>query len=271
MTKFSVIMSIYNGSKYLEVKESINSLLTQTKIPNEILINIDGPISNELKSIVNEYSENNFIKFIESIENRGLGYSRDLLIKMVRNNIIAVMDSDDIAVNDRFEIQINKLLNSDLDIVGGLIEEFEHYPGDLKKIRKVEFEHNDIINYSKWRSPMNHVTVMFRKNIYIKAGGYRNIKNVEDYDLFYRMIKEGAKFGNINRVLVLVRSNKNMFLRRKGLNYINSEMRIFIQMYKDNYINLITLIINGLIRLSFRFLPTILLQIIYKLLLRKSG
>lgn len=268
---FGVVMSIYNGDKPNQVKESIQSLLDQTLLPSKILINIDGPINKELENSISEYFDNPLFSFYRTPVNRGLGHSRRLLINLIDTEYIAVMDSDDIAVKNRFELQLEKLKNENLDIVGGYIEEFKCLPGDLKIIRKVAIKHNEIVKAAKWRQPMNHVTVIFKKNIYEKTGGYHDIRNVEDYDLFYRMIKVGASFGNINKVLVMVRCDNNFYARRRGFSYLKNELKIFNQMYFDKFIDLRIFIFNVAVRILCRFLPKKLLNIFYKFVLRSKN
>ena len=119
--------------------------------------------------------------------------------------------------------------NPDIDIVGGDIEEFT---GDIQnKIgkRRVTATDAEIKEYMKKRCPFNHMTVMYRKSAVLKAGGYRNLYWNEDYFLWIRMAWQGCKMANTGTVLVNVRVGTDMYKRRGGRKYFESEL--YLQRY----------------------------------------
>jgi glycosyltransferase involved in cell wall biosynthesis len=105
MVKVSVIMTIFNGKKFLH--EAIDSVLLQTLKDFELIIIDDGSTDSSLE-IVKSYNDQR-IKLLINEVNRGQSYSRNRGIKMASGEYIAVMDGDDIMYPNRLEIQMNYL------------------------------------------------------------------------------------------------------------------------------------------------------------------
>ena len=84
---------------------------------------------------------------------------------------------------------------------------------------------------------MNHVSVMYKKSAVQDAGGYLDWFWNEDYYLWIRMWLNGAKFANTGTVLVNVRVGEEMYQRRGGAKYFESEKRLQDYMLKHNMIN----------------------------------
>lgn len=226
---FSVVMSVYENDNPDYFRRAIESItIEQTIQPDEIVLVIDGPIDKELDSVIHECVNNNAsINLIRLPKNSGLGNALKVAVENAKNNIIARMDSDDISVNNRFEQELN-ILNKydDVDIVGGNITEFIGDEQNIVSQRVVPQNNSDIRKEMKKRCAMNHVSVMFRKNSIQVAGGYDDWFFNEDYYLWIRMWLNDAKFMNTGTDLVNVRIGKDMFKRRGGKKYFESEKRL---------------------------------------------
>ena len=272
--KFSVAMSVYKNDQPNYFQQAMDSIIKQTLIPNEIILVIDGPISNELKNVVDTYENKySFIKTIWLKENKGLGNALKLAVENAKYDLIARMDSDDIAVCDRFEQQINIFkTNPNVDIVGGDISEFIDVDTNIVGIRKVPKENNEIREYMKIRCALNHVTVMFKKQTVIAAGNYQDWFWNEDYYLWIRMVLINTYFQNTGTTLVKVRVGKEMYKRRGGKKYFISEKKLQDFMYKNKVISLPTYIINVTKRLIVEIiLPNSLREWVFKNLARSKN
>ena len=127
------------------------------------------------------------------------------------------MDTDDIAMPERFEKQLAVFKKyPDIDVVGAWINEFEDNVSNIKSVRKLPELPDDIRQFAKRRNPINHPVVMFRKSAVLAAGGYRHFPLFEDYYLWIRMLMNGAKFYNIQESLLYFRFSPEMFKRRGG-------------------------------------------------------
>ena len=269
MSKFSVVMSVYISDSPIYFIEAVNSLLNQTKMPDEIIIIADGPIGNELDVALNYFKDIDLIKLIRLEKNCGLALSRKKAISSTLFDIIAVMDSDDICVPDRFEKQIKLLQDGEAQVVGGWIEEFINEPRDKGKVRKTPINHKEIFSFGKWRNPINLVTLMFTKEAYNSVDGYSSEKYIEDWDMISRMLVKGIIIETIPEILVHVRAGDPMILRRRNMEAFKEEIKLFIRMHSIGYINLFHLFANILIRVVLRMLPVFAIKFIYNSFLRK--
>ena len=203
-------------------------------------------------------------------QNRGLAYSRKFAISMSSNELVAVMDSDDICAPDRFEHQIREFCDGKTDVLGGWIEEFNINPKDQGVIRKTPIEYEDIYKFGKWRNPINHVTLMFKKSSYDKVGGYSELLANEDWEMISRMLVNGLVVRSIPQVLVHVRGGVDMVYRRRSSRQFWGEIKAFKLMHECNYINSPRLVMNIFLRSAIRILPMSFTTFLYRKVLRKK-
>ena len=230
--QFSVAMSVYRNDNPLYFRRALESIIEkQSERPAEIVLVVDGPIGVELNAVIDEYSsKHDIFKLIRLEKNAGLGNALRIAVENASNELVARMDSDDIALETRFEEQLNFFSeNSDVDIVGGDISEFVGEEDNIVAYRKVPKTDFEIKEYLKRRCPLNHVSVMFKKSAVKKAGGYLDLFWNEDYYLWIRMAECNALMANTGTVLVNVRTGADMYQRRGGKKYYKSEK--FLQKY----------------------------------------
>jgi glycosyltransferase involved in cell wall biosynthesis len=256
--KFSVSMSVYENDSPIFFKAAFDSILNQTIIPSEVVLVVDGPIPNSLKDVVITFEKDyEDIIVIWLDENKGHGLARKIGVENCSHEIVALMDSDDLSVPDRFEKQIDCLKNDPaLSIVGGYIEEFLDNPENKVGLRVVPLSNDKILHNLKLRSPMNQVSVMFRKSDVISAGGYLDWHFNEDYYLWIRMFLKGCTFKNIPETLVKVRIGKNMYRRRGGIKYFVSEYKLQKFMLLKKIISIPRFIINVMMRFLLQIIFT---------------
>ena len=240
MEKFSVLMSIYIKEKPEFVRECFESLLNQSAPASEWVIVEDGPLTDKLYAILNEYQNRypNLIKRVPLQENVGLGLALREGVLNCTYELIARMDTDDIAREDRFYKQLQAFENdSELDVCGSHIKEFFNKKEEITAERKVPLTDSEIKKYQKRRDGVNHVTVMFKKSAVLKAGNYQHALLMEDTLLWVNMILVGAKFYNIDDYLVFVRTGEDMIKRRGGLKYYKKYKQGRKLVYKTGYIS----------------------------------
>ena len=182
-------------------------------------------------------------------KNQGHGNARRISVNNCSNELVALMDADDISCPKRFEIQLNKFFqNPEIDIVGGQITEFIDSETNIIGKRTVLENNLEIYQDIKKRCPMNQVTVMFKKSIYNKAGGYIDWFCEEDYYLWLRLAEVSAIFANVPETLVNVRVGNEMSSRRGGFKYFLSELRLQNYMLKKGIISLSRYLYNVILR-----------------------
>lgn len=222
--KFSVLMSVYKNESIENFKESMDSVLSQTHMPDEIVLMRDGPVPDDLQAVIDDYVKaNSCISYYPLEVNQGLGIALSIGVEKAKYDYIARMDTDDIAVSNRFEIQTKYMEDHpEIDVCGGQIYEFIDNIDNIAGKREVPLKHDEIKNFMKRRNSFNHMTVMFKKESVLQAGNYQDMYLVEDYYLWCRMLNLGYKFGNIDEVLVYARTNLDMYQRRGGFKYFKS-------------------------------------------------
>ena len=107
MINFSVLLSVYIKEQPIFLEQSLASILNQTLIPPEIVLIKDGSLTTELDLIIKKYqNEVPMIKVIQLPQNQGLGKALNEGLKHCSHELVARMDTDDIAKSNRFERQI---------------------------------------------------------------------------------------------------------------------------------------------------------------------
>ena len=177
----SVIMPSYNSKKY--IKKAIDSVLEQTYSNFELII-VDGNSTDGTLDILDEYKkQDRRIKVIQD-EGRGIGAALQLGCQIASGKFIARMDSDDIAINTRFEKQL-KIFHSIPNLI--LVASPVIYINEDDSIVGYSFPYTNKRIIQEKVYLIAHPTVMMKKDAYVKAGGYQPLLRAEDYFLWNRM------------------------------------------------------------------------------------
>lgn len=238
--EFSVLMSLYYKEKPEYFRECMESILNQTLLPSQIIIVKDGPLTPELDKAVDKFvdADPDLYTIVPLAKNGGLGPALAEGIQHSKFNLVARMDTDDIAVPTRFEKQMQQFKDDPgLDICGSNIVEFEGNVHNIVAKRGVPLTDKDIKQYQKKRDAFNHMTVMYKKDAVLRAGNYQSVPLMEDTMLWVNMIQTGAKCKNIKEPLVYARVGKDMFNRRGGWEYYKKYRNGRKKVLETGYIN----------------------------------
>lgn len=266
---FDVLMPVYIGDDPSVVKAAIESVLNNTAKPQRFVIVKDGPVQKELERYL-EILENDhpYVYLCGTVVNYGLGSALNLGLDNCISDLVFRCDADDINHLERFQTQLNEFAAIDADILGCQIEEVDPDSG-TKRIKRVPCTSLEIMNFSIWRNPINHMTVLFRKSKILKLGGYPNLLYKEDYGLWLMALKQGLQIHNIDKVLVTATAGDSMIKRRSNFKSIISEWYLFLlkrQVFKHNGLKTF---LAFLVRVIILLLPVSLLKYLYRHL-RKS-
>jgi glycosyltransferase involved in cell wall biosynthesis len=271
--KYSVLMSVYYKEKADNLKESMDSIYSQTVETDDFVLICDGPLSNEIDNVINIMRNKfgNRLHVYRLEKNQGLGNALNVGLKHCRHELIARMDSDDISRPDRCERQLESFMeHKEYSIVSGTVEEFSTDISNVESIRILEENQNDILVFAKNRNPFNHPCVMYKKTAVQAAGGYQDFYLLEDYYLWVRMLSMGCIGHNLKTPLLWMRTGTNLLKRRGGLKYAKSEQKLFIYMKRIGFISASECFIQITARFLMSIIPTRLRGIIYKKWLRKE-
>lgn len=273
MEKYSVLMSVYAKEKAEYLKLSIQSMVNQTEKPEQFVIVEDGNLPDKLHLVIKEYTDKyiDLFTIVKLKNNSGLAVALDAGLKECRNEIVARMDSDDISLPERCEKQLKRFeAIPSLVLIGTNIAEFYDDPQNIVSIRRVPSDYNSIKKYIKRRDPFNHPSVMFKKSEVIRCGGYGKLKRRQDFDLFSRMINMGCYAENLDESLVLFRSNRDNYRRRKSKESCGSYIRVQKMNYNRGYCSLIDLLYVVIAQIAMYIMPLWLMKIVSDSLLREK-
>lgn len=214
----SVILPVFNRPEYLS--EAIESILNQSFPDFELIIIDDGSLI-ETKLILNYYStKDSRVTIITNSSNMGITYSRNLGLENAKGKYIAVMDSDDVSLPERFKKQVEFLdQHPEIDVLGsqiinigegdsaGKVSNFPLTPGSIRW-SFISFCHHA------------HPSVMMRSKLFTDEGyRYEEFMVAQDYDLWTRLVL-GHKIANLPDILVKYRVHPG------SLSIINDHIRI---------------------------------------------
>jgi glycosyltransferase involved in cell wall biosynthesis len=271
---FSLLMSIYKNDNPDRLEKCLKSITNSSITPEEIVLVIDGPISNPLEEKVQDFSDKfHNLRLLRLRENCGLGIALSKGLALCSNEIVARMDADDEVIGNRFEIQLNIMRNPNIGIVGAYIEEVPDIllDYDHPNIRKVPKIKSKMRWTAIFLNPFNHMTVMFRKSAITSVGSYKPMNRFEDYYLWLRLLKSKWDCQNIPVPLVRATTGSSFFSRRSGWSYYKDEINFYKQCLDEGIIPFGGFIVGCGIRASMRLLPARLVSSIYNFFLRKQS
>jgi glycosyltransferase involved in cell wall biosynthesis len=267
---FSVLMAVYGGDNDILLSKAIESVASNSLLPKQFLIVIDGPVSDEInKVLINARDALGYIDLVYLPRNMGLALALNEGLSYVKFPWVVRADADDFNHADRFYV-LAKEVSADpsIDLLGSSIVETDESATPVF-CKPPPLLHSHIVSYMKYRNPFNHMSVAFRLVKVIDVGGYPNIYLKEDYALWASLIASNARVKNIPDVLISVNAGESMYARRGGFRYAKSEITMQIFLVKCGIQSFLMALVIGLVRSSIFLMPNLLRGWVYKNLLRR--
>lgn len=270
---YSVLMSVYQKENPDYLRKSIESIEAQTYKTNDFVLVCDGPLTDELNAVIEEAkaSLGPVLSVVRLETNVGLGRALSIGLAECKNELVARMDSDDIALPTRCKKQVAYMeAHPDCDILGFQIDEYDDKMERCIYKRTVPTAHEEIAAYAKKRNPFNHMTVMYKKSSVLAAGNYMDCPLFEDYFLWCRMLKNGCRMANLDEVLLKMRGGESMYQRRGGKGYGRCIVHFQNELLKMGFITKKEYRRNKFIRLTVSAMPNFLRKYFYEKKLRST-
>jgi len=268
---FSVLMSTYGKEESEHLDAAIKSIVTQSSLPNEIVLVKDGLLTERLEDVIAKWVQifPGLFKVVPLPENRGLGVALQEGLKVCSYNIVARMDADDISCPERFEKQLKFLQeNPDVALVSSWMACFENNPDEIAFIKKMPQRHEEISRIARFRNPVFHAPAMFRRSEVEAVGGYAERRHNEDYHLWVRMLLNGSKITCIPQPLYKARCNSTLFKRRTSFQYTISMVKLQKEFLNMGFISYPQFILNIIVRIMAYMLPITMTRFVRTRLLR---
>ncbi|MGD0731242.1 MAG: glycosyltransferase [Terracidiphilus sp.] len=264
-------MSVYQKESPSYFNQSLNSLAAQTLPADEVVIVEDGPLGEPLLAVIAAHSKDLPIVSLRLPVQSGLGAALRAGLYLCRGEYVARMDSDDISVPERFQMQVDFMeRNRDVDVVGSAIAEFDQDSSTPHSVRLLPAGGAALRRFARSRTPMNHMTVLFRKSSVVGSGNYESFQGFEDYHLWARMLTLGYRLHNMKDILVNVRCGNGMQRRRGGLAYLKAEIAFQRFLRKMGLLGAPGSLLNIMLRGPIRLAPDSIRALFYNLFLRTA-
>jgi glycosyltransferase involved in cell wall biosynthesis len=237
--EISVLMAVHAGETPEHLRQSLESLVSQTLQPFEVVLVEDGPIGVPIRQTIEQFADRLNIVSVRLARNAGLASALNAGLRACRCELVARLDSDDIAMPGRLAVQ-SELFRRDLppDVASGFVEEMG--AADVPQIRTVPVGHERIVG-ALWSNPFAHPAVMYRRSKIIAVGGYdESVRRGQDYELWFRCAEAGLRFDNVPSVLIRYRFNAASLTRasiaarwRRALIGFRGSRRIGLPLWKQ--------------------------------------
>lgn len=269
---FSVLMSVYKNEQPDFLDAALLSIEQQTLQPNQIVLVEDGPLTKELGAVITQHEKKfpQLYEVVKKSQNEGLGLALRTGTTYCKHPWIMRMDSDDIAVPQRFEVQMNIVAQDDrYAIVGGQVDEFEGQVSNIVGRRLVPETEEEILKFVKWRSPFNHPTVLIKKVVLEAVGGYQPFGKLEDYYLWVRIISAGYPVLNVPHTLVHMRVDSGMYSRRGDKENLKYIFNLRYLLRKKGFISYSEQLLGNVIMIGNNLVPNSLRKFVYQHMMHK--
>lgn len=263
----AVIMSVYKNDKSDWLRKSIDSILGQTYTNVTIFLAVDGPVSEDIYSLLLKYTETGKVNVYYFDECNGLAARLNILIEEVLASndfhFVARMDADDISLPTRIEKQVAVLESSNCDVIGSSVIEIDD-SGKYLFEKKMHTEHEKLLNNIIIKCPFNHPSVIFRISVFHDGIRYdSSMKNTQDYNLWVELASLGYIFGNVDESLLLFRVS-NDFHTRRSFNKAKNDLYVRIRAMRELKMISLRNIVHSILLYSIRISPSFVSRFAYR-------
>jgi glycosyltransferase involved in cell wall biosynthesis len=220
----SVVMPAYNVAPY--IAETLDSVFAQTFTDYEVIVVNDGsPDTQELEQALAPYlSRINYLRQ----ENQGAGAARNTGLKRARGEFVAFLDADDLWLPDYLSEQVRFITEGDYDLVYADALLFGKSPLAGRTFMQIAPSIGEVTFESLISGRCNVITsgVLARRLLVLEVGMFdEGLRNSQDFELWVRLVRGGARASYQRRVLLRYRYHENS-LSGDALNQIKRELRV---------------------------------------------
>lgn len=270
---FSVLMCVYRGDDPEHLREALDSVtVEQTRRPAQVVLVQDGPVPTPLDEAIQGLVAGAVVpvELVRLPVNRGLGVALTAGLARCAHDVVARMDADDIALPERFAVQL-PVIEQGADVVGSGMLEIGRGRDDVVGRRVPPLTPERIVESSRMAQPFNHPTVVYRRSAVEAAGGYQDFKQMEDYLLFARMIQGGARVANVADPLLCYRVGEGAYARRGGWSMLRTELALQRRFLRMGFTTPVQCVRNVLVRGVYRLVPEQLRRVAYGAIMARRG
>ena len=253
----TVLMTTYQGTSVDELERSVASITGQSRPPEEFLVVVDGPVPEPLDAALAAAAAAHPSIRVERLpRNVGSGLASARGLEASTGDFVARHDSDDVSLPQRLERQMEAIERApprprrrgDARVRG-------QSPTTSSACAATRAPTRQIAARMRLNNPVNNPTVVFRRQLAVDVGGYADLRYMQDYDLFARLLAGGARAENLDEPLVLFNAGDGMIARRGGWRMLPYEWDVQRRLRDTGTIGNVLLARNMVVRGAFRVIP----------------
>lgn len=263
----SVLTSVYKNENPLYLDRCLKSVWDdQTLKPSQIILIQDGPIGSDLEDVIMMWHKRlgDIFNVHKNETNLGLTKSLNIGLSYVTSDLIARIDTDDMCVPNRFELQERFLRdNPNIFVVGGALQVMDEDGNFLFIKHRIE-RHEDMVSQIYWKCPLPHPGVMMRSKPF-KDGKLKydeRYRNSQDIALWFDALRLGYRFANLPEVVINFTQASDTY-KRRGVVRAKNEYKIFSEGTKDVFGKYSIKRLGPCLRYIFRRIPVGLIKVVY--------
>lgn len=263
----SVLLSVYKNERPEFLDHALASIYDDQQLkPDQIVLVKDGVLTPELEAVLTAWQEKlgDVLTVVALLQNVGLGAALNEGLKHCKHELVARMDTDDVALPDRFAKQVEFMqANPDIVASSAILEEWDLGLQKKQGTRNLPLEPDAVLKFAKRRSPLSHPVAIFRKKIVLDYGGYPPLRKSQDYALWSLLLSKGHKLANLPDVLLKMRTGNEM-LDRRGWDYFKHEYQLIRYQRQIGFLSVADFAINVALKACLRLAPNSVKRLAYK-------
>jgi len=220
----SVIIPCYNVQDYIE--ECLESVYKQTYLDIEIIC-VDNNSTDRTYSILEKHELAGKIKLYKEIKKGALA-ARNLGLKHAKGEWIQFLDADDLLLPNKISNQIGLIkANRQTGIVAGASQKL-----NINKNSKIIYPLRDkFLGLLKTNLGNTCANLFHRLSLLDVAGWNEKIESSQEYDLMFRLVKNGNELIFDNKPLTIIRERESGQIShrnpiKKWNQYVNLRLEI---------------------------------------------
>ena len=270
---YTTVIPVYFKETARNLKKCVDSVYSQTVLPEEVFLVCDGPLTQELdEAIICLSKKYGSFRVYRLDENKGAAVAFQKGMDLSHTDLIEKFGSDDVCRPCRAELLLNEFAEDPkLAVVGGYMQMYREDAGDCGDIRVVPSTPESIVKFSKRRNPFNDTTVILRKSAANVVGGYDpSMIRAQDYELYTRIIHSGYRVKNIPIVLCDAQEDEKAILRRKTWIHTRCFVKVRWRIFRNGFSGLLDFLVPCVLQLFIMILPASVCLSSYRIHLRKQ-
>jgi glycosyltransferase involved in cell wall biosynthesis len=199
----SVVVPVFNPHP-VYFRQAIESILSQSFSDFELIV-VEDPSGSSGPALLSGIADAR-VHYVLNDERTSLPRQHNRGVALARGRFISRFDADDICEPNRLELEVAFLqTHPDIDVVGSCLTIIDEH-GAVVGTRRYPLDHEDILRTIRRFNPIANSTVMFRREVYERFGGWRDSElPAQDYEWYSRLAAGGVRFANLATPLVRYR------------------------------------------------------------------